>query len=192
MDLCLQQQSIHKEVTMSFVRLYPWNWFLNEPVLQNNMIEEQGRKTSCVPVNRLHDDIDRLFDQAMRGFLAPKVMGGMEKMFFPQLDLHTEEKQYAISIELPGVDADDVKLSLEDNTLVVTGEKKCEKKDEGKDTACCHQERVYGSFQRVLRLPEDADRDNISASHKNGVLTIVIPRKEPARNVSRQIAIAHA
>jgi len=143
------------------------------------------------PVTRLHDDIDTLFDQAVRGFFSPNLAYGAEKMFSPRLDLHTDEKQYTVALELPGVDPAEVKIALQDDMLAITGEKKCVKTDAEKK-GYSHCERVYGSFERLLTLPEDADTENIAATTKNGVLTITIPRKAPVKAEARQIAITHA
>ena len=101
-------------------------------------------------------------------------------------------------MEVPGVDPDEVKVEVRDGMLTVEGEKKMEscaapaaegEKAEAKEPVCHVQERVYGSFCRQIGLAEDADVENISASHKNGVLTIVIPRKQPEAPAARSITV---
>ena len=84
-----------------------------------------------------------------------------------------------------------MKLELTpDGALIVRGEKKQEK--EQKDKNFYRSERSYGSFQRTLSLPEDASRDNIDASFKNGVLTITCPRKAVAQTPTKRIDIKRA
>ena len=175
---------------MSLVRLTPWNWFIDEPVVENKNMPAHAHHNANAPVSRLHDDIDTLFDQAVRGFFSPSSTTGVDKMFNPRLDVHTDDKQYTIALELPGVDPAEVKISLREDTLSISGEKKCIKNGEEKK-GYSHCERVYGTFERVLSLPDDADTDNISASTKHGVLTVVIPRKAPAKSEARQISISH-
>ena len=92
-----------------------------------------------------------------------------------------------LSVELPGVEPENVRLEVRDNALIVAGEKKQENRDDKKNQHVL--ERVYGSFQRVLALPEDADAEAVTATHKNGVLTVTIPRKVPAQSRAKSIEI---
>ncbi len=118
------------------------------------------------------------------GELAPLVQNEWPK---PTLDIAASDEEYTISVELPGVDEKDVHLELLDETLVIKGEKKHEKEEKEKNYY--QMERSYGSFQRVLSLPEDAEQDGIGAAYKRGILTITIPRKAKAATKSKQIAI---
>lgn len=127
----------------------------------------------------------------MRNF-APMTEAQMKNvMIAPKLDVHGDDKQYSVTVEVPGVDQEAIKISLHDDALIISGEKKCEQKTDDTEHGCFHSERSYGSFQRVLGLPEDADRENISAAQKNGVLTVVIPRKTPESRAAREISISH-
>lgn len=76
---------------------------------------------------------------------------------------------------MPGVSEKDAKVEISGDTLIISGEKRQEKEQRNQDFY--RIERSYGSFQRVLSLPEDADQEGISASFKKGVLTIKMPRK---------------
>lgn len=144
------------------------------------------------PLSRLHNDIDRLFN----GFFAEGPWGRMTDVlrqvpdFVPSLDLKSDAAAYTLSLELPGVSPDDVKVEVLDNTLTISGEKKAEELP--KDASQHVQERSYGSFSRSMSLPEDADVDNIGASHKDGVLTITVPRKAPEKPQARAIAITRS
>lgn len=86
----------------------------------------------------------------------------------------SNDDAYSISMELPGVSEDDVELSVKNGTLVIRGEKKTESEKKG-DT-WYFSERQYGAFSRTFQLPEDADGGKASASMKDGVLRIIIPR----------------
>lgn len=94
---------------------------------------------------------------------------------------------HSITVEVPGVDEKDVKVEVADNTMIIKGEKKQEKEE--KDKNYYRVERSYGSFQRVLSLPEDASQDDIKATFKNGILTIKMPRKSLPKSKVRQIEV---
>ena len=101
------------------------------------------------------------------------------------------EDAYSISIELPGVSESDIDLSVRTNSLIVRGEKKTETEKKG-DT-WFFSERQYGAFSRTFQLPEDADGSIASATMKDGVLTISIPRiSKQARDETQKISIAKA
>ena len=86
----------------------------------------------------------------------------------------SNEEAYQISVELPGVNEDDVELSINDGVLTIRGEKKTEQEKKG-DT-WYFSERQYGAFSRTFQLPADADGGKTSAKMKDGVLTISIPK----------------
>lgn len=153
------------------------------------------------PVEQLHDEIDRLFGDVFSGFMSPwgvfprlvardetgKRLSQMEA-FTPRLDLMADEKAYTATVEVPGVDPEQINIEVRDNALVIHGEKKNDITDEKK--GYYRRERSYGSFQRVLSLPEDADIEGIKASNKDGVLSITIPRKEPEKPTTKKIEIS--
>jgi len=89
--------------------------------------------------------------------------------------------------ELPGMDEKDINLSIEDNALVLSGEKKSDVEEKGKTF---HRvERTYGSFQRVIPLNVEVDEDKATASFKNGVLAITLPKAAEAVKQSKKITI---
>ena len=98
-----------------------------------------------------------------------------EGMFKPSLDLGATDKEYTVTVELPGVDEKDVRLEIVNDNLIIRGEKKQETEEQEKNYY--RMERSYGSFERVLSLPEDADQDGVKATFKKGVLTVTLPRK---------------
>lgn len=93
----------------------------------------------------------------------------------PAVDIKEEEQHFVIQADIPGVDPKDIEVSMEKGVLSLKGERKFEKEVE-KDNYK-RVERVYGTFHRRFTLPETADAEKISASGKNGVLEIVIPKQ---------------
>lgn len=183
---------------MDIKKLAPWNWFKKEQEDAGRTVPVQQQTTADPtltggdhPLVAFHREFDRLFNRMMQGFGRwplefdpppwPSLAGDFLK---PTVDIGSAEKAYTITVEVPGVNEDDVQLELVDDTLTIRGEKKRENTAKDKNYYCV--ERSYGAFRRVLSLPEDVDQDNIQASFKNGVLTITIPRKaQPASNVRR-------
>ncbi|HBQ0866633.1 Spore protein SP21 [Cronobacter sakazakii] len=103
----------------------------------------------------------------------PSDWSGMLK---PALDIQETDKQYKITLEVPGVEEKDIQITLDNDVLMVRGEKRQEQ--EKKEGGFHRVERSYGSFQRALNLPDDANQDSIKASFKNGVLTVTIDKRE--------------
>jgi len=100
--------------------------------------------------------------------------------FFPRVDISEDEKHLYVTVEIPGVNKEDVKVTInDDNILVIKGEKKREFKTEDKERNFIRVERSYGSFQRSFMLPDNVKKDNVSAKFENGVLTITLEKIEP-------------
>lgn len=96
--------------------------------------------------------------------------------FLPAVDLTENDSQYAVSVELPGIERNEVRPEVHEGMLTVSGEKKSER-DETKDRTR-YVERSYGFFSRSFALPSNADADHLNASFKDGILTITIPKIE--------------
>jgi len=97
----------------------------------------------------------------------------------PAVDIVEHDDEYFVKVELPGVNKDDVKLTLENNILTIRGEKKQEK--ETKKENYHRVERSYGAFQRSFTLPSAIKADRIDASYKDGILTVSLPKAEEAK-----------
>jgi HSP20 family protein len=97
----------------------------------------------------------------------------------PRCDLEEAEDAYVLHVELAGVEPDDIDVSVEDHTLTVKGERHfyAETSEEG----FTRRERTFGSFYRAVRLPEPVTTDQVEATHRNGVLTVRIPKSPQAR-----------
>jgi HSP20 family molecular chaperone IbpA len=108
----------------------------------------------------------------------------------PSIDISESNKAYKIRTELPGVEDKDIEVYVNDDYLTIKG-KKSEERSES-DERCVVRERSYGSFQRVLKLPELASSDKAKALFKNGVLTIEVPKKHEATRESQKLEIRTA
>lgn len=105
--------------------------------------------------------------------------------FVPRLDILEEADHYRIDIDLPGVEAKDVSVTVERNVLTISGERKLEKED--KREGYYRLERLSGSFTRAFELPKDVDPENISAASKNGVLSVSLPKSAVAKARSIEV-----
>lgn len=97
----------------------------------------------------------------------------------PAVDITEQDNEYIVKVELPGVNKDDVKITLESNILTIRGEKKQEK--ETKKENYHRVERSYGSFQRSFNLPTSVKSDKIDAAYNDGILTVSLPKAEEAK-----------
>ncbi|MCS7089967.1 MAG: Hsp20/alpha crystallin family protein [Verrucomicrobiota bacterium] len=97
----------------------------------------------------------------------------------PLVDIIEDDKEYLIKAELPEVNKDDVKVTVEGGTLTISGERRAEKEE--KSRRYHRVERFYGRFVRSFTIPEDADPDNVRAEFKDGVLRVHLPKSEKAR-----------
>lgn len=133
----------------------------------------------------LRDRMDRLFEDSLS-----KIKGGEEDFgvvgWSPAVDIYETVDTLVIKAEIPGVEKDDVSIEVKDNILKLRGERKLEK--EVKEENYHRMECSYGSFQRIFTLPTSVDQDKISATFKNGMLEVTLPKKEEKK--PRQIEIA--
>jgi HSP20 family protein len=186
---------------MELKKLAPWNWFKKEEEIAHTVPVRHGEKEKAYlperqyePVMQLHREIDHLFDHFFRGFALP-ALGSAKSflpfdesvLFKPQVDLSASDKEYLLTVEIPGVNENDVSVDVSGNTMTIRGEKKQEKEEKEKDYY--RIERRYGAFQRILSLPEDVDQNGIKANFKNGVLSVTMPRKVLPASEVKQIEI---
>ncbi len=142
-------------------------------------------------------EFDQLFDRMMRawsfGMIEPAGGNGRPRALrafehAPKVEVKENGDTYTITLELPGLDQNDVKVSIEGDVLTVSGEKHLERADEKTH----YSERSYGSFTRAFTLPSDADRDGISAGFAKGVLTLRIAKAANGGEQARQIEVVSA
>jgi HSP20 family protein len=116
--------------------------------------------------------LDRLFNDSL---------GATWKHFNPAVDIAEDEKSYEIHVAVPGVKKEDFKIDLTDGKLTISGERKMEEKKEGKNFHSL--ETQFGSFSRSFFIPEDVIEDQVEASYNDGLLKLLLPKKE--KKVSR-------
>lgn len=167
---------------MAIRDLMPWKTNQEESSLE--------KKSERDPLVELQRDMNRLFEDffkepfAMTPFSREKTLGSS---FTPQADISETEGEITVSLELPGMEADQIDLSFHNNTLTISGEKHSETEEEG--SRYYRKERTYGSFRRSIPLPGDIDEDAVEASFKNGVLKVQLPKSESAQDKSQRITI---
>lgn len=137
------------------------------------------------PFLGLQREINRLFDDTFNGFAAPALFRGGES--WPRVELKETDKELLVSAELPGLEEKDVELSLEQNALVIKGEKQHEEKDDARRFSEFH----YGRFERRIPLDWEVNPDEVKAQFRNGVLDITVPKSEQAQKQSRRIPIGN-
>jgi HSP20 family protein len=121
-------------------------------------------------------EMNRMFDGFFRGTNDEYYV---ISSWTPAVDIAEHDDEYLVKVELPGINKDEVKLTLENNILTIRGEKKQEK--ETKKESYHRVERSYGSFQRSFTLPAAVKADRIDASYKDGILTVSLPKAEEAK-----------
>lgn len=97
----------------------------------------------------------------------------------PRVDVAESENDFTVHAELPGLRKEDIQVTLEDNMLTITGERKYE--DEQKDKQFYRRERAYGTFKRTFGLGTEVDADKIAATYKDGLLILTLPKSEAAK-----------
>jgi HSP20 family protein len=129
-------------------------------------------------VHRLEQEIDSLFDS----FLEP---AARSSNIVPAVDIAEDESGFVVTAALPGVRKEDLKITVQDSVLTLSGERKAP--EAGEKTEWLRRESGYGSFSRTLTLPRETNAQAISAELSDGILRLVIPKAEAAR--PREIAV---
>jgi len=119
----------------------------------------------------MRDDMDRLFDT----FFGSNV-DNLEGFWKPAIDIEESNGNLVVNAEIPGMTKEDIKVSVQDDVLTISGERKRE--NEKKDKMFHRIERCYGEFHRMIRLPATVDADKVKAAYKDGVLQVILPKPE--------------
>ena len=130
-----------------------------------------------IPQRSLFDLSDE-FNRIWNDFLPSHREGG-EALWQPRVDINETKDEFTVTAELPGLTEKDVKITLKDNHLVISGEKKLEKENENDNYHVF--ERHYGKFERAFVLPTEVVADKVEAKVKNGVLNIKLPKSEKVK-----------
>jgi HSP20 family protein len=124
----------------------------------------------------LRDEIGRLFEAPLAEFARSS---RLLSDWTPALDVYEDKDNIVIKAELPGMKREDIEVSLHDNTLSISGERKAESKH--KDAEVYRSERSVGRFQRTISVPSPVALDKVKAEYKDGILTVTLPKTEEAK-----------
>jgi len=163
---------------MNLGDLVPWN--RRERGLAPRDRGDAWEAATFSPMMRLHQEMNRLFEDAFRGFDTPALWGRQ----WPSVEVQETDNGYRVTAELPGLEEKDVDVSFQDGVLTIRGEKRAETENRDRTVS----ERYYGRFERRLALP-DIDDSKAHATFRNGVLTIDLPRVAEAQERIKRIPI---
>jgi HSP20 family protein len=153
------------------------------------MIPRRSRR-GAFPALRGLRSFEDLFDNLWCGFdmTSPAwPVGKTAYAFTPRVNVRETDEEIVVSAELPGLEGKDFDISLEEDVLVLKGEKRSEHEEKREGF---HQvESVSGSFERRLRLPCEVDADEVKATYKNGVVTVVLPKRPEDRPEVRTVPV---
>jgi HSP20 family protein len=144
------------------------------------------RRGSLVRMNDPFRELERIQREIDRMFSSVLTEDSNETpVFLPPVDVEETDNHYVLSLDLPGVRKEDIRMEVMDNQLRVTGERKQEREDRRESSY--RVERSYGTFERVFNLPSGVNPDQIHSEHENGVLRVAIPKAEAPK--PRQLSI---
>lgn len=129
-------------------------------------------------------EMDELLNRFQRGGAVANRAGDA---WAPAVDIAETPKEYTVKAELPGVKKEEVKVSVENGVLTISGERRSE--HEEKDARVHRVERTYGAYSRSFSLPENVQQDAITAESNDGVLTVHLPKTEVKRSSTTQIKV---
>lgn len=138
----------------------------------------KSNRRSLEPMDSLRR-LNHVLDEAFTAWPFQANLGTITSAWVPAVDVFEDKESVKIVAELPGVTAENVKLSIESNVLTIRGEKKQEAEENSERVH--RYERTFGSFERAFALPNSIDADKIDAKYADGVLTVTIPKAEKAR-----------
>jgi HSP20 family protein len=133
------------------------------------------------PITSMHREMTRMFDGFFRGM--PEPLLGAGQFGWPHVDVRENDSQFKVCAELPGLEERDVEVTFADGVVTLKGEKRLE------EETALYSERWSGAFERHIVLGDDVDPDNVKATFKNGVLTVILAKKPEARRQVKRIEI---
>lgn len=139
------------------------------------------RDTDDHPISMMHREMNRMFDGFFRGFDEPLL--GPGQFGWPNVDVRENDSQFKVCAELPGIDENGVEVTFSDGVVTLKGEKRVE------EETALYSERWAGAFERQIVLGDSVDPDNVKATFKNGVLTVILAKKPEARRQVKRIEI---
>lgn len=166
---------------MSVRDLIPWGRN------NDNQAPSLYRDSEQNPFLSLHREINRVFDDAFRGFdtRLPAFGSLSAGAVWPNVEISETDNELKVTAEIAGMDEKDIELLLDDGVLTLRGEKRSESEDKDRHFS----ERFYGRFERRIPLGSEVEDDKVAASFKNGVLTVTLPKSATAQSKVKRIAI---
>lgn len=138
------------------------------------------------PIQEIENQFNRFFNFSLQRW--PERKGGfLRGAWSPDVDVVDAKDSIHVRADIPGIKKEDLEVSIEGNNLIIKGEKKQESEIKEKDYF--KSERFYGMFNRVVSLPSEVDSAKVQASYKDGVLELILPKKESAKPSSAKIEI---
>jgi len=127
--------------------------------------------------NNIDDEFARMqqyINKIMGSYFVRQPIAAVQNINYPKVNMQEKDDKYILNFELAGMSKDDIKLSLDNNLLILSGEKKVKKED--KDKTYIKHEIYMGKFQRVIQLPDNIQIDKIKSKFNNGMLEVTIPK----------------
>ena len=140
------------------------------------------------PFRELEEEMERFFEEwpfRWRGPWTRRALAVRE--WAPRVDMFDREDKVVVKAELPGVEKEDIDVSVTAGVLTIRGERKAEEEVRDEDYYCC--ERYRGTFYRAIQLPADVETEKINASYENGVLEITLPKVEEVKPKKISVSI---
>lgn len=140
------------------------------------------------------DELERWFEEdlrrpfsLMRSSFMPRLRAATLREMMPSVDIFEDGDDVVVKAEIPGMNKEEIDITVTDSTMTISGEKKQEEKVQRKDYY--RMERSYGSFTRTFRLPTEVQSDKAKATYKEGVLEVRLPKSEEAKAKEKKISI---
>ena len=145
----------------------------------------KGREGALAPLADLRHEIDRMFESFTRDPWGSLSELGVSRQWLPAIDIEENAQEVIVRAEVPGVDPNELEITVTGNRLTLSGEKK--ETTERKDKDIYQSETRYGSFTRMVELPSGVDTNDISAESSNGIVTITL--KKTAASTTKKIQV---
>lgn len=165
---------------------------MNKDISTTDTRKTPGAEERDRPLGRFRDEVDRFVSELRQPHWSPfnwspgnYALQGL--MPLPAIDMSEDGEGYRLTAELPGLTEAEIDVTVADGVLTLAGEKKDEREE--KDTGFMLRERRFGSFERRVSLPADADPDQVTAKFDQGVLTVRVAKDAKAAERVRKIAI---
>ncbi len=141
------------------------------------LVRRRERQQQGAPLARFQDEMGDLFSRFFEDWPLAGLSGTGTS--FPALDIAERGDAVVVQAEIPGMNREDLDISVQDNHLTLSGEKK--ESEEHTEGQYYHSERRYGTFRREIPLPAGVDADKVEATYRDGILTVTLPKSEEAK-----------